>query len=151
MSLENLYREVIIDHYRNPRNTTPLTDPDGSAEGVNPLCGDEITVQIRFRDDVIEEISVHGTGCSISQASASMMSLAVKGKTREEIKQITRSFKQLLDVDSEETPNDIPPDSRLGELEALSGVREYPVRIKCATLAWNTLAEALEASEVPEP
>ncbi len=144
MSLEDLYREVILDHYRNPRNRTPLDHPDAAAEGVNPLCGDEVTVEIGFDDGTIGAVSVRGQGCSISQSSASMMSHAIKGKSRDEIADLVSRFKTMMtstDVDAGLDPE--RPGAILGDLEALAGVRKYPVRIKCANLPWNTLEEAL--------
>ena len=146
MALEDLYREVILDHYRNPRNRTPLSHADASAEGVNPLCGDEVTVELRFDGDVVSAVSVRGQGCSISQSSASMMSTVIKGKTRTEIDELIRRFKAMMDIESSEQVVDIDrPGATLGDLEALQGVRQYPVRIKCANLAWTTLEEALSA------
>jgi nitrogen fixation NifU-like protein len=146
MALEDLYREVILDHYRNPRNRTPLSHPEASAEGVNPLCGDEVTVELRFDGDVVSAVSVRGQGCSISQSSASMMSTAIKGKSRAEIADLIRRFKAMMDIQSSEPVVDADrPGAALGDLEALQGVRQYPVRIKCANLAWTTLEEALSA------
>lgn len=146
MALEDLYRDVILDHYRNPRHRKPLDSPDATAEGVNPLCGDEVTVEIRFDGDVLEDISVHGQGCSISQSSASMMSEAVKGKTREEIEALSRRFQDMMTSEDENSAGIDPskPGSVLGDLEALQGVRRYPVRIKCASLPWTTLEQALD-------
>ncbi len=145
MALENLYREVILDHYRSPRNKAPLTHADASADGDNPLCGDEVTVEIHFDGDVIDEVSVRGQGCSISQSSASMMSEAIKGKDRAGVEQLVSRFKAMLDIEHGDGAGLDPerPGSVLGDLEALSGVRQYPVRIKCANLPWTTLMEAL--------
>lgn len=144
MSLEDLYREVILDHYRNPRNRPALTEPDAIAEGVNPLCGDEVTVELTFDDDVVSGVSVRGQGCSISQSSASMMSEAIKGKTRQEILETGRRFRAMLSAEDDDAGLDPDrPGSRLGDLEALRGVRQYPVRIKCASLPWATLDDAL--------
>lgn len=145
MALEELYREVILDHYRNPRNRSPLGSPDATADGFNPLCGDEVTIELSFSGDMIEEISVRGHGCSISQSSGSMLSEAVKGKTEEQVVALGRRFREMLEVEGN-TNSDIDPDhpgSVLGDLEALQGVRKYPVRIKCAILAWATIDEAL--------
>lgn len=147
MSLEDLYREVIIDHYRNPRNRESLEAPTATAEGVNPLCGDEITVEVVLDDaDTLSEISVKGQGCSISQSSASMMSNLVKGKSRTEVADLMGKFKAMMDID--DSGVDVidldKPGSVLGDIEALYGVRKFPVRIKCANLAWTTLAEALD-------
>lgn len=135
MALEELYREVILDHYRNPRNRTALAAPDAVAEGINPLCGDEVTVELSFDDQSVHEVSVRGHGCSISQSSGSMMSEAIKGLERDEIASLSRRFQESLT--SEDSA------SEFGELAALQGVRRYPVRVKCALLPWTTLDEAL--------
>lgn len=147
MSLEDLYREVILDHYRNPRNHDPLDDADAVADGVNPLCGDEVSVRIRFDGDRVADVSVTGQGCSISQSSASMMSEAIKGKSRGEIEQLTHRFREMMDLESNggDVVDPEHPGAALGDLEALQGVRAYPVRIKCANLPWTTLAEALDS------
>ncbi len=140
--LEDLYREIILDHYKSPRNRGELaTPPAVSAQGHNPLCGDEITVYLQLDGNTVTDIKVGGSGCSISQSSASMMSQAVKGKSVDDVKAIVRRFKGMMSIDTED---DSPlPDVKLGDLEALQGVVKFPVRIKCATLAWNTLTEAL--------
>jgi nitrogen fixation protein NifU and related proteins len=144
MALEDLYREVILDHYRNPRNRQPLTVADATADGVNPLCGDEVTVQLVFADDRINDISVRGHGCSISQSSGSMMSEAIKGLDRGEVQLLAQKFHQMLTAENGDGPIDQErPGSYLGDLEALQGVRRYPVRIKCASLPWTTLEQAL--------
>ncbi len=145
MALEDLYREVILDHYRNPRNRGHLADPDATAQGVNPLCGDEVTIELRFEGDTVAEVGVEGQGCSISQASASMMTEAVRGKTRDEIAEMVAKFRQMMSIDEADDIGLDPdrPGSVLGDIEALQGVRQYPVRIKCASLGWNTLLEAL--------
>lgn len=147
MALEELYREVILDHYRNPRNKGHLENPDSTAQGVNPLCGDEITIDVSFDGDVVSDVAVQGQGCSISQSSASMMTEAIKGKTRDEINELVAKFRQMMALeDGEEISLDPErPGSVLGDIEALQGVRQYPVRIKCASLGWNTLIEALES------
>jgi nitrogen fixation NifU-like protein len=150
--LEDLYREIILDHYRSPRNRGELPVPPATrVEGFNPLCGDEIVIYVEVRDGVVDDIKIAGQGCSISQSSASMMSSAVKGKTLDEVQELTRAFKgmmsiheQSLDGDGETTPIEVDPDVKLGDLEALRGVVKFPVRIKCATLSWNTLAQALD-------
>jgi nitrogen fixation NifU-like protein len=150
MALEDLYREVILDHYRNPRNRQPLTVADATADGVNPLCGDEVTVQLVFADDRINDISVRGHGCSISQSSGSMMSEAIKGLDRGEVQLLAQKFHQMLTAENGDGPLDQErPGSYLGDLEALQGVRRYPVRIKCASLPWTTLEQAL--AEQPNP
>jgi nitrogen fixation NifU-like protein len=144
MSLEELYREVILDHYRNPRNRTALVAPDTVAEGVNPLCGDEVTVELAFDGDVVTGVSVRGQGCSISQSSASMMSEAIKGKSTAQISQLGLRFRTMLSTEDGEIELDPDrPGAVLGDLEALQGVKNYPVRIKCASLPWATLDDAL--------
>lgn len=150
MSLEDLYREVIIDHYRSPRNRQPLAHPDASAEGVNPLCGDEVTVEVQMDETgKLSAISVRGQGCSISQSSASMMSDLVKGKSREEIDAIVAKFKAMMDIEGNgvDVIDLDHPGSVLGDLEALYGVRKFPVRIKCANLPWTTLVEAIDQAK----
>jgi nitrogen fixation NifU-like protein len=154
--LEDLYREIILDHYRNPRNRGELeTPPAHRAEGFNPLCGDEVVVYVDVDDDgVIQEIRIGGQGCSISQSSASMMSAAVKGKTVDEARAMTRAFKAMMSIHENELggepddPIEMPEGVTLGDLEALRGVVKFPVRIKCATLSWNTLGNALDAVSV---
>jgi len=148
MALEELYREVILDHYRNPRNKGHLEHPQATAQGVNPLCGDEITIEVSFDGDKVSEVAVEGQGCSISQSSASMMTEAIKGKSRDEISELVGRFRQMMSLDEGDDPGLDPerPGAVLGDIEALQGVRQYPVRIKCASLAWNTLLEALEPS-----
>lgn len=153
--LEDLYREIILDHYRNPRNRGELESPPAHrVEGFNPLCGDEIVVYVQVGDDgKIDDIKIGGQGCSISQSSASMMSSAVKGKTVEEARTLTRAFKALMTIhesrldggDGSGTDTPTPdPEVKLGDLEALQGVVKFPVRIKCATLSWNTLGQGLD-------
>lgn len=145
MALEDLYRDVILDHYRNPRHRQPLEAPDFTAEGVNPLCGDEVTVEVAFDGDTVTGVSVQGQGCSISQSSASMMSEAVMGKSRDEIGRLAERFHTMMTAEDEDTAglDATRPGSVLGDLEALQGVRRYPVRIKCASLPWVTLEQAL--------
>src|SRR5688572_14019219 len=150
--LEDLYREIILDHYRSPRNRGELEAPPATrVEGFNPLCGDEIVLYVDVQGDTVADIRIGGQGCSISQSSASMMSAAVKGKTLGEVEQLTRAFKgmmsiheQSLDGDGTEPAEAVPADVKLGDLEALRGVVKFPVRIKCATLSWNTLQQALD-------
>ncbi len=150
--LEDLYREIILDHYRNPRNRGELEAPPATrTEGFNPLCGDEIVVYLDVEDGRISDIRIGGQGCSISQSSASMMSNAVKGKTVEEARAITRAFKGMmsihestLDGEAERVDGSDVEVVKLGDLEALRGVVKFPVRIKCATLSWNTLAQGIE-------
>ncbi len=152
--LEDLYREIILDHYRTPRNRGELPVPPARhAEGHNPLCGDEITVylDVDTSGDVatVSDVKVSGQGCSISQSSASMMSAAVKGKTVPEVQALVRKFKGMMSIETDDDGDDESAtddsDVSLGDLEALQGVVKFPVRIKCATLAWNTLTEALES------
>ncbi|MBT8192260.1 MAG: SUF system NifU family Fe-S cluster assembly protein [Acidimicrobiia bacterium] len=149
VSLNELYREVILDHYRAPRHHDHLADPSGTAEGKNPLCGDEVTIEIALDGDVISDIGAIGVGCSISQASASMMSEAVSGKSRAEVEELVRKFKVMMAIEDsdEEIVNPDRPGEALGDLEALQGVRKFPVRIKCADLPWITLQQALEEAE----
>jgi nitrogen fixation NifU-like protein len=151
--LEDLYREIILDHYRNPRNRGELEVPPATkVEGFNPLCGDEIVLFVDVDDaGTITDIRIAGQGCSISQSSASMMSAAVKGKTLEEVRDLTKAFKAMMSIhesslegDEGAVGDDDIPDVKLGDLEALRGVVKFPVRIKCATLSWNTLAQALD-------
>jgi nitrogen fixation NifU-like protein len=136
--LDELYRDIILDHYRNPRHRGSLTDPSASHEGLNPLCGDEVTVDIAVRDNRIEDIAYRGSGCSISQSSASMMTDAVAGKSVDEARHVIGSFTEMMRGSDEIDPEE------LGDLEAMAGVRKFPVRVKCATLAWHTLDEALD-------
>ncbi len=147
MSVEELYREVILDHYRNPRHKGTLPEPDAHAEGNNPLCGDELAIDLAFDGDTVSDVAISGQGCSISQASASMMSDAIVGKSRAEIDELAHRFKRMMDI--EEGDPGLDPDrpgAMLGDMEALQGVRKFPVRIKCADLPWTTLAEALGVS-----
>jgi nitrogen fixation NifU-like protein len=145
--LEDLYREIILDHHRTPRNRGELPPPAAHAVGHNPLCGDEIDVYLQVDNDVVTDVRVGGQGCSISQSSASMMSQAIKGKPVPEVRALVRRFKGMMSIPDDDG-NPIEPDLsvKLGDLEALQGVVKYPVRIKCATLSWNTLLEALEQS-----
>ena len=138
--LDELYRDIIIDHYRHPRHKGHLSAPSASHEGVNPLCGDEVTVEVALDGGAVGEIAYSGSGCSISQSSASMMTEAVAGKSVADTRRLIADFTAMMRGDES-----IDPDA-LGDLEAMSGVRKFPVRIKCATLAWHTLAEALAES-----
>ncbi len=151
--LEDLYREIILDHYRTPRNRGELpTPPALVAEGFNPLCGDEIVVYLDVDDNgLITDVKIGGQGCSISQSSASMMSAAVKGQSVEHTRSVTRAFKAMMSIhehglggDGADEPAHDDGEPALGDLEALRGVVKFPVRIKCATLAWNTLVQALD-------
>ncbi len=153
--LEDLYREIILDHYRNPRNRGELpTPPALKVEGFNPLCGDEIVVYLDVEDGVVTDLRIGGQGCSISQSSASMMSAAVKGKTVPQARATIRAFKGMMSIHEQrldgadgEDAGSSEPEINLGDLEALQGVVKFPVRIKCATLSWNTLAQALDEVE----
>ncbi len=149
--LEDLYREIILDHYKNPRNEGIFpTPPALKAEGHNPLCGDELTVYLLLEGDVIKDIRITGQGCSISRSSASLMSVAVKGKTLQEVDRLLKIFKSMMSISTSSSGEAevIDPveysERELGELIALQGVVKFPVRIKCATLSWNTLVQALE-------
>ena len=152
--LEDLYREIILDHYRSPRNKGELdTPPATKVEGYNPLCGDEIVIYLDVENGTVSDVRIDGQGCSISQSSASMMSAAVKGKTVGEARAMIRAFKAMmsihetsLDGGDGEVP-EVDPDIQLGDLEALRGVVKFPVRIKCATLSWNTLIQGLDEAE----
>jgi nitrogen fixation NifU-like protein len=138
MELTDLYRDVILDHNRRPRNFGPLEHAQAVAEGVNPLCGDRLTLRLNLADDRIENIRFEGQGCAISTASASLMTEAVKGKTRGEALALFDRVHRLLTDDAAGAED-------LGKLAALSGVREYPARVKCASLCWHTLASALKS------
>jgi len=179
--LEDLYREIILDHYRSPRNRGELAVPPAHrVEGFNPLCGDEIVVYLEVDDGVVSDLRIGGQGCSISQSSASMMSAAVRGKPVEEARGLIRSFKAMMSIHEQAlggsdsiygddggaegrgavnsgaaghigspgsgaaSGRPITPPEELGELAALQGVVKFPVRIKCATLSWNTLAQGLD-------
>lgn len=145
--LEDLYREIILDHYRTPRNRGELeTPPAVKAEGHNPLCGDEIQIYLDIADGVVNDIKVGGQGCSISQSSASMMSQAVKGKSIDEVRALVKRFKGMMSIDELDDGIDTS-NVKLGDLEALQGVVKFPVRIKCAVLAWNTLLEAMAEAD----
>jgi nitrogen fixation NifU-like protein len=140
MELNDLYRDVILDHNRKPRNFGGLEPADASVEGFNPLCGDRLTVRLQMKDDKISDIRFEGQGCAISTASASLMTEAVKGKTRDDALRLFDRVHQLL------TDDGAPPAEELGKLAALSGVREFPARVKCASLCWHTLASALKSA-----
>lgn len=157
--LEDLYREIILDHYRNPRNRGELSSPPATrVEGFNPLCGDEIVLYLDVKDGVVHDIRIGGQGCSISQSSASMMSSAVKGKSLDEVRALSRAFKGMMSIHEQSLDGDGSGDGsgdgddtgrgdqdvKLGDLEALRGVVKFPVRIKCATLSWNTLLQGLD-------
>lgn len=138
-NLRELYQQVILDHNRNPRNHRAMAHPDGYAHGNNPLCGDQIDVYLRLRDGMVEDVSFTGQGCAICMSSASMMTLALKGKSEAEAEALFQSFHHALTED-ELYPGDVP----LGKLSVLKGVKDFPVRVKCATLAWHTFDAALK-------
>ncbi len=149
--LEELYREIILDHYRSPRNRGELASPPAHrVEGFNPLCGDEVVITLQVEDGTLSDVKIGGSGCSISQSSASLMSSAVKGKPLDEVHQLIHTFKGMMSIheaalgdgDGDE-PEEIDL-NELGELAALQGVVKFPVRIKCATLSWNALAQGLD-------
>ena len=146
MDLKDLYRDVILDHNKRPRNFGTLEPSDSRADGHNPLCGDRLTVFLRMNGDRVEDIRFEGKGCAISTASASMMTEAIKGKDKADIGNLFGRIHSLL------TQQNAVADPSLGKLAALSGVREYPARVKCASLCWHTLNAALERavrSEAP--
>ncbi|PYS94049.1 MAG: SUF system NifU family Fe-S cluster assembly protein [Acidobacteria bacterium] len=137
--LSELYQQVILDHNKKPRNFKRLETANRTAEGVNPLCGDQLTVYLFVEDDVIKDVSFEGSGCAISKASASMMTQSVKGKTRAEVGALFDEFHRMVlgELDEEQTPN------QLGRLKIFAGVREFPARVKCASLSWHTMHAAL--------
>ena len=143
--LGDLYQEVIIDHGRHPRNFRKLEGATGTAEGVNPLCGDELTLYVKLADGRIADIAFQGAGCAISQASASLMTTALKGKSQDEALDLFERVHAMLT----EGPNGNVQPGEVGKLAVLSGVWEFPMRVKCATLAWHTLRNALEANSEP--
>lgn len=144
MDLKELYKDVIVDHNRSPRNFRRIPDATRIQEGFNPLCGDKLTVYVKLDGDRISDLSFEGSGCAISVASASLMSQQLKGKTTAEALKLFDRMHDLL------TREDVEADlDSLGKLAALSGVREYPSRVKCASLCWHTLKNALEATNSP--
>ncbi|MGH9099209.1 MAG: Fe-S cluster assembly sulfur transfer protein SufU [Acidimicrobiales bacterium] len=176
--LEDLYREIILDHYRSPRNRGELESPPAQrVEGFNPLCGDEVVVTVLVEDGCVTDVRFAGNGCSISQSSASLMSSAVKGKSVDEVRELIRTFKSMMsiheaalgsdrdaefddgeghgvasnghDATDRAEPSDTVDVRKLGELAALQGVVKFPVRIKCATLSWNALAQGLDEVGAP--
>jgi len=136
--LQDLYQELILDHGRRPRNFKPLDAPSRTAEGYNPLCGDKVKIYVKMDDDVVEDVSFEGSGCAISTASASIMTETLKGKTRAEAEVLFHTFHDL--VTGQQAQLDAP---ELGKLAVFSGVSEFPIRVKCATLAWHTLRAAM--------
>jgi len=138
--LRDLYQEVILEHSKAPRNYREVKDADKKAEGFNPLCGDRFTVYLQMQGDNIQDIGFQGSGCAISKASASMMTQSRKGKTREQAQELFSRFHKVVTGQSED-------ESRLGKLTVFAGVSEFPMRVKCATLAWHTLQAALEGTQ----
>jgi nitrogen fixation protein NifU and related proteins len=139
--LKDLYQEVIIDHNRSPRNFGKLENPTQVAEGYNPLCGDKLNLYLTMEDDLITDVRFDGSGCAISVASASLMTDSLKGKTIEEAEQLFHNFHNLIMEEENPDPEQM---QALGKLAALAGVKEYPARVKCATLCWHTLHSALQ-------
>ena len=135
---DELYRELILDHYRNPRHSDPLVNADVVAEGYNPLCGDEVELRIDFKNGSVSDLSFGGRGCSISRASGSIMTELVIGKPVAEIRELSELFNKMMTEPEAEVPEE------LGDLEALQGVAKFPIRVKCATLAWHTLEDGLK-------
>jgi len=145
MELKDLYRDVILDHNKKPRNFGVLADASARADGHNPLCGDRLTVSLKMNGDQVEDVRFEGKGCAISTASASMMTEAIKGKKRADIDALFTKIHTLL------TEQNAVASPDLGKLAALSGVREFPARVKCASLCWHTLNAALEQSDAATP
>ena len=141
--LSDLYQEVILDHNKNPRNYREIENADKSADGHNPLCGDQLKVYLLMEDDTVKDVAFKGSGCAISKASASMMTQAVKGKTKEEADVMFTEFRQMVmgEMDAETDENS------LGKLKIFAGVREFPARVKCASLSWHTVHAALNGEE----
>ena len=143
MDLADLYRDVIVDHNRNPRNFGRLEHPSRAADGHNPLCGDRLHLELELEDGRVTDIRFDGKGCAISTASASLMTEAIKGRTLPEVEQLFGTVHDML------TRRDAPVPAELGKLAALSGVREFPARVKCASLCWHTLNAALAGDSAP--
>ncbi len=142
--LSELYQQVILDHNKKPRNFRKIEAPTHTAEGHNPLCGDQLTIYLDVENDDVRDVSFEGSGCAISKAAASMMTQAVKGKTRQQVEELFKEFHEMVTGESDE----VEPDAGLGNLRIFEGVREFPVRVKCATLPWHTLHAALNKREV---
>ncbi len=147
MDLGQLYQDVILEHNRKPKNWGPLDAPAQKAEGHNPMCGDEVTVWVRMDDDRVADVSFVGSGCAISKASASMMTQAVKGKTRAEAVEVFEHFHDMV-VGKHEDPS---KDATLGKLKVFSGVARFPTRVKCASLAWHAMREAMREAMADAP
>ena len=141
--LSDLYREIILDHYRDPRNHGKLPQSNVMGEGYNPLCGDEVILQLLVEGDRVKQAMFEGKGCSISQASSSMLTEIIQGKSLSQVKQLIERFKGMMTQGESPAPE-------LGDLEALEGVRKFPVRVKCATLAWNVLWDVINNTERKE-
>jgi len=141
--LSELYQQVILDHNKKPRNFRRLENANHTAEGYNPLCGDQLTVYLDLENDQVKDVGFEGSGCAISKAAASMMTQAVKGKSKEQVENLFNEFHSMVTGElNEETEA-----NSLGNLKIFAGVREFPVRVKCATLAWHTLHAALNKQE----
>ena len=141
--LSELYQQVILDHNKKPRNFRKLENANHSAEGFNPLCGDHLTIYLAVEGDAVKEIAFEGSGCAISKAAASMMTQAVKGKSREQAEELFTEFHSMVTGELDEEVQE----NKLGNLKIFAGVREFPVRVKCATLPWHTLHAALNNKE----
>ena len=142
--LRELYQEVILDHGKNPRNFGPLPDANREAHGHNPLCGDKIALRLIMKDGVVDDVAFEGAGCAISMASASLMTLALRGKTEAEARAMFEEFHDLITGDGDLSLEAL---ESLDKLAVFTGVRDYPMRVKCATLGWHTLHAALDESE----
>jgi nitrogen fixation NifU-like protein len=145
--LRDLYQEVILDHSKRPRNFREMPEADRQAEGFNPLCGDRATIYLKLEGDVVKDASFKGAGCSISTASASMMTESVRGKSRSDVERLFERFHDLITAPPDSAERKAPPE--LGKLAVFSGVSEFPVRVKCAALAWHTLKAALQGQDEP--
>jgi nitrogen fixation NifU-like protein len=145
MSLEDVYQELILDHYKNPRHSGVLINPDRKIDLMNPLCGDQLSLTVKFKGEIISEIAFSGQGCSISQAAASIMAELMLGKTREEALQLSQSFRKMI-------KSEVPSDGldELGDALALEGVKKHTARIKCALLAWDCIERAVKPEAEPQ-
>jgi len=141
--LSELYQQVILDHNKKPRNFRKLENANHTAEGYNPLCGDHLTIYVNVADDAVQEIAFEGSGCAISKAAASMMTQAVKGKTREQTEELFKEFHSMVTGELDEETEE----NSLGNLKIFAGVRDFPVRVKCATLPWHTMQAALNKQD----
>jgi nitrogen fixation protein NifU and related proteins len=141
--LSELYQQVILDHNKKPRNFGKLETANHSAEGYNPLCGDQLTVYVNLEDDLVKEVGFEGSGCAISKASASMMTQAVKGKSKEQAETLFKEFHSMVTGELDEETEE----NNLGNLKIFAGVREFPVRVKCASLPWHTMHAALNKQD----